>query len=185
MATHVQAVSAVVCPSDSRTKVQTPWFRVKRKVSEDPMSLPLAGWPAASNTVLDGTMLSRSSVANAASVSTTGSPLGRCTAACVCAVHCAPVLLATMRAGMGVGWFAWLWQAHSTTATRQAMLAFAKASVFMPFSALTDHAKCARSRKGCDPWCSCRPAASPAPSPCRSQMVRPGRCPCACSSTHR
>lgn len=100
-ATQLQAVSGVACASASRTIVHPPLLRVNRKLSGKSRVRPLAGWPAASNTVSTGAMLSRSSVAKAAAVNTTRPAPGRWAVACICAMHCALVVSTAMRAANG------------------------------------------------------------------------------------
>ena len=100
-ATQRQAVSGVACASASRTIAHPPLLRVNRKLSGKPRMRPLAGWPAASNTVSAGAMLSRSSVAKAAAANTTRPAPGRWAVACICAMHCALVVSTAMRAATG------------------------------------------------------------------------------------
>jgi hypothetical protein len=111
MGTQVQAGSAVVCLSSSRNMVHTPLSMVNRKLSGPPRVRPLAGRPAASKTDSEGTMLSRSSAANAALVRTTRLPFMSRTAFCICSMQCASVLSATIWAGEGTDGV--LWQAVS------------------------------------------------------------------------
>ncbi len=173
MATQLQAVSGLVCASASRTITHTPLFNVSLKLSGRPRRRPLAGWPAASATVSAGTMLNRSSTANAAGVSVTRLPSARWAAACICATHCASALLATIRAGIAIGADGGLWHAANTSPHRlmanalkhgiadTTAIALQRLAVHEPFP--TD----------CGPWCSCRLAAVPVPSPCQMSMAQP------------